>query len=337
MRKKKGFTLIELLVVIAIIAMLLAILMPALGKVKKLAMRLVCGTNVKGLGTAMNVYAFDYDDEFPRQGGTSAMTWSESMNTNKVKKSNLIWNSDYSGEVTIGSCLYMLVREADVSPKSFICPASSDVEYKISEDRPTMTDANINDLELTDLWDFGCYPAGGWDGNGDGDGHDSECHYSYSYQQVYTEGTSTTTGRAYPPDASGNASRVVLADKSPYCDVELTLSTDDWSTSLPDNWNEYVHKIDYTLSSSDPLVQLGNSNLHDREGQNVLYNDGHNEFAKRPDVSINNDNIYARKGGDNEKGRRNGNPPTAGGTDITGFWANGSNDTILVSDSVCMP
>ncbi len=49
MRKKKGFTLIELLVVIAIIAMLLAILMPALGKVKKLAMRLVCGTNAKGM------------------------------------------------------------------------------------------------------------------------------------------------------------------------------------------------------------------------------------------------------------------------------------------------
>ena len=44
--KKKGFTLIELLVVLAIIAMLLAILMPALGKVKRLAERLVCGTKL---------------------------------------------------------------------------------------------------------------------------------------------------------------------------------------------------------------------------------------------------------------------------------------------------
>ncbi len=62
--KKKGFTLIELLVVIAIIAMLLAILMPALNKVKKIAQRVVCGTNLKGLGTAQVVYANDYDDAF---------------------------------------------------------------------------------------------------------------------------------------------------------------------------------------------------------------------------------------------------------------------------------
>ena len=53
--KKKGFTLIELLVVIAIIAMLLAILMPALSKVKKIAQRVVCGTNLKGLGNDQTV------------------------------------------------------------------------------------------------------------------------------------------------------------------------------------------------------------------------------------------------------------------------------------------
>ena len=65
--KKKGFTLIELLVVIAIIAMLLAILMPALNKVKKIAQRVVCGTNLKGLGTAQVVYANDYDDMYAQQ------------------------------------------------------------------------------------------------------------------------------------------------------------------------------------------------------------------------------------------------------------------------------
>ena len=73
--KKKGFTLIELLVVIAIIAMLLAILMPALNKVKKIAQRVVCATNLKGLGTALIVYANDYEDDFVVQGDGFTHTW----------------------------------------------------------------------------------------------------------------------------------------------------------------------------------------------------------------------------------------------------------------------
>ncbi|HEY5138127.1 MAG TPA: type II secretion system protein, partial [Methylococcales bacterium] len=63
--KKKGFTLVELLVVIAIIAMLLAILMPALGKVRQLAYRLMCGTNLGGLGKAMAVYSNDNQEQYP--------------------------------------------------------------------------------------------------------------------------------------------------------------------------------------------------------------------------------------------------------------------------------
>lgn len=52
-----AFTLVELLVVISIIAMLLAILMPALGKARRSAQSTVCKTQMKGLGLAMNLYA----------------------------------------------------------------------------------------------------------------------------------------------------------------------------------------------------------------------------------------------------------------------------------------
>jgi prepilin-type processing-associated H-X9-DG protein len=39
--------------------------MPALGKTKELSKRLVSGTNLKGIGTACQIYAFDHDDNFP--------------------------------------------------------------------------------------------------------------------------------------------------------------------------------------------------------------------------------------------------------------------------------
>ena len=65
MRKKEnGFTLIELLVVISIIALLLAILMPALGKVKEQAKLVVCQSSVKQLGVAAQMYTMDNDDSF---------------------------------------------------------------------------------------------------------------------------------------------------------------------------------------------------------------------------------------------------------------------------------
>jgi len=62
-KEEKGFTLIELLVVIAIIAVLLAILMPALKKVKVLGQRLVCNAHLKDMGKLMYLYSMQNDDK----------------------------------------------------------------------------------------------------------------------------------------------------------------------------------------------------------------------------------------------------------------------------------
>lgn len=67
----RGFTLIELLVVIAIIAMLLAILMPALGKVKEKARQVTCSAHMHNIGLVMNIYAGDYDSKLPMAQSTN--------------------------------------------------------------------------------------------------------------------------------------------------------------------------------------------------------------------------------------------------------------------------
>jgi len=81
MQKRRGFTLIELLVVIAIIALLMAILMPALQRVKKQARTVMCQTNLKQWGIIWAMYTDENDGKFPeRKGGSDAYgRWMDSL------------------------------------------------------------------------------------------------------------------------------------------------------------------------------------------------------------------------------------------------------------------
>ena len=65
MDKQRGFTLIELLVVIAIIAILMAVLMPALGRARLMGQRAACMGNLKQLTLAWIMYADENDDKIP--------------------------------------------------------------------------------------------------------------------------------------------------------------------------------------------------------------------------------------------------------------------------------
>ena len=284
--KKKGFTLIELLVVIAIIAMLLAILMPALNKVKKIASRVVCGTNLKGLGTAQTVYANDYDDEYAVQGQGGLHTWAVGdNNTTDWSVPAKIWSTaGTAGSISVGASLYLLVREADVSPKSFVCPSGNEKVYD---------GKNPTNLDIVQLWDFASttYPTAGVNGP-------QNC-VSYSYQQPYAAGASTNTGTKgrYAPDARRSAAFALMADKNPWFEnPKLTRSA-----ATSQNYASHVWKLGNDLATEITIadgslekytVQVSNALPHDREGQNVLYADGHNSYETRADVGVKNDNIY---------------------------------------------
>ena len=65
MKKHRGFTLIELLVVIAVIAILMAILLPALGRAREQAKRTVCFNQLKQLQNAWGLYCSENSEEIP--------------------------------------------------------------------------------------------------------------------------------------------------------------------------------------------------------------------------------------------------------------------------------
>jgi prepilin-type N-terminal cleavage/methylation domain-containing protein len=187
--RKKGFTLVELLVVIAIIALLVTILLPALGRARELAKRAVCKTNLNNMGKQIELYKAENQQRFPWIPVADAATWVAVTGTNRT--------TDPTGtdDRCVTALLFALIRTkgGGMSASNFVCPS----------DGQASTDANAKG---DSIWDF-------------------QSAVNISYSLTMPRANAAGNNSQFGVDDNSEATVVTVGDKTPDYDRSIL---DNW-------------------------------------------------------------------------------------------------------------
>ena len=158
-----GFTLVELLVVIGIIAVLIAILLPALHAAKERANRIKCASNLRQVGQALAIYYGDNRNKFPRvryqPTQPNGPGFSTSLFEGASKRNP--FTEVPPNDVTAG--YFLLIRQRLLTPGVFVCPSTHHTVDTLGNGKPVSERSNFEDYFMGNTLSYSLIcPYFGW-------------------------------------------------------------------------------------------------------------------------------------------------------------------------------